>query len=143
MPLSDFRQVFMPYGFRKEEGPRGPEWVVFNREQSPIGCVVPHFKDTKEDVDYREQRAAKVTESAERALKRMAESIERYADDIAVSVNASRTEFYLYNDGCLPDRDVKSWNMYQLRLRALCLAGGATRKPQQLKKIIETLKGKA
>lgn len=146
MPLSNFRQVFMPYGFRKKEGPSGPEWVAFNRERSPLGCVVPHFKPKKEDFSragYYEQRADRVKEPTERILARMTKNVERYAADIAFSINESRTEFYLYDDGCLPDSDEESWNMYQLRLEALCLAGCSTRKPQRLKKIIEKLKGKA
>lgn len=147
MPLHNFRQVFLPYGFRKEETVKGrSEWVPFNRERSPIGCVVPHFKPTREDftrAGYYAKRGTQVSEYAERKLEKMAKNIEKHMDDIAFDVDPTRTVFYLYDDGCLPDSDAESWEKYQLRLEALCLVGSTTVNTRRLKKVIEKLKGKA
>jgi hypothetical protein len=135
--------VFLPYFLERT----GKEWVAYNREYSPLGCAVPHFKPTREDfaaVGYFAKRKKNVSERGEKALASMNKGLDRYAADISLhGLDDSKTTptILLYDDGCLPDRDEKSWNMYQLRLEALCLAGSAGRKTKRLKEIIKLLKG--
>jgi hypothetical protein len=147
MPLSNFRQVFLPYGFRKvQTGVGRLEWLPFNRERSPLGCVVPHLNMTTDDFDhasYCRRRRERVSDFEEAKLAKVMRRIEKYMDDIAFDVSANRAEFYLYDDGCLPDASEESWNLYQLRLAAFSLAGSTTSDTRRLKKIIAQLKDAA
>lgn len=146
MPLHSFRQVFLPYGFRKvQTGVGRLEWLPFNRERSPTGCVVPFLKVTPDDFDesYCRLRSERVSDLVEANLAKVMRRIEEYMDDIAVYVSENRDEFYLYDDGCLPDASEESWNLYQLRLAAFSLAGSTTSDTRRLEKIIAQLKGTA
>ncbi len=146
MPLSNFRQVFLPYGFRKvETGVGRLEWLPFNRERSPLGCVVPHLMPTTDDFDnasYCRYRRERVSAFEEERLAKVMKRIEKYMDDIAFDVSTNRAEFYLYDDGCLPDASEENWKLYQLRLAALSLAGsaGSATSDTRLLKIIAQLK---
>jgi hypothetical protein len=140
MGLHNFRQVFLPYGFRKKEGKHGVEWEAFNREYSPLGCIVPHMQVSFVDVAS-EQERERVHESTRKAIARAHKRIEKYIDRIAFETNTRKDTFWLYDDGCYPDRDERSWNTYQLRLEALCLAGNTDRLTKRLQSILKQLPG--
>jgi hypothetical protein len=136
MALHSFRQVFLPYGFRKRE----QEWEAFNREYSPLGCTIPHLRLSFEDVVSDKERE-RINESVRSSLARTQKRLDKYMLRIAHTANGAKDTVWLYDDGCYPDRDAKSWQLYQLRLEALCVAGNPDRDTKRLQSILKLLPG--
>jgi len=136
MALHSFRQVFLPYGFRKS----GIEWEAFNREYSPLGCTIPHMALSFVDAAKQNERD-RINESSRQSLARTYKRLDKYMLLIAHSANGAKNTVWLYDDGCSPDRDTRSWETYQLRLEALCIAGNTDRDTARLRTILKVLPG--
>jgi hypothetical protein len=140
MALHNFRQVFLPYGFRKQAGKQGIEWEAFNREYSPLGCTIPHLTVLFDDVATEKERE-RVSKSTRLSIARANKRVEKHMLNIALTADREQKTFWLYDDGCYPDRDNESWQLYQLRLEALCLAGNTDRGTKRLRDILKLLPG--
>lgn len=97
MPLTNFRQMCLPYCLKKGDGGR---WTILNREYMPLGFSERNFEViAKIPVSY----------ALKNAGPKVMKSLAHHVQDNGNSV-------YLYDDGCLPDSSKKNWLQYQEKL---------------------------
>lgn len=114
MALSDFFRINLPYGLKRvNDG----TWLVFNREQMPLGWNTIEGRDSLygnrpySDLPIH-TRYQGLTEGR---LKRLAhsESSVRYGDDGKIDT------IFLYNDASNPQSNPQHWNQYFDKIRTL------------------------
>lgn len=99
MPLNNFRQIHMPYCLKKQDDGC---YVVLNREYKPLGF------DTDEYLKYEDYPILVKYKITKAKIKQLSVHPEDNSED-----------FYLYNDGCLPEHNKKNMDAYLEKLRIL------------------------
>ncbi|MBP9868569.1 MAG: hypothetical protein KBC88_06530 [Alphaproteobacteria bacterium] len=100
MPLTNFRQIHLPYCLKKNED---GAYIVLNREYKPIG-----FADSSQFVKYEDYpiavkyRISKVT-----------------AQKLSCDGSADTNAIHLYNDGCIPESSAQNMKCYLEKLAVL------------------------
>ncbi len=99
MTQYSFRQIYLPYCLDRQEN---GEYVVLNRQYKPVGFTTGEWILYE---DFPVSVPLKITEATARKLS--------YKESEELS------RIYLYNDGCIPDRDKKSMDAYLIKLQLL------------------------
>lgn len=100
MPLSNFRQICLPYCIRMNDD---KTWSVLNREYQPLGFA--------ERVDAPPANLPIRYDFKGLGPKKLREIAHNASED-------GRT-YWLYDDGCVPESSAESWDAYARRLKAL------------------------